>query len=63
MSFVGCVLTGIGVGMLLGNTSAWVLIGLGVGFLMEHVIGGLFGRFGSPAKGWRSGSKQSGPGA
>ena len=37
---VGCLLVGIGVGMIAGNAGAGALIGLGIGFLGE----GLFGR-------------------
>jgi len=37
---VGCLLVGIGVGMIAGDAGAGALIGLGIGFLGE----GLFGR-------------------
>ncbi|WP_146130471.1 iron-containing alcohol dehydrogenase [Planifilum fimeticola] len=35
MLIAGCMLVGIGLGMLFGNTGAGTLIGLGVGFLLE----------------------------
>lgn len=35
MLIAGCMLVGIGLGMLFGKTGAGTLIGLGVGFLLE----------------------------
>lgn len=32
--FVGCIIIGLGIGLLLGNAAAGVLIGLGVGFIV-----------------------------
>lgn len=39
MITVGCLLAGIGVGMLFGHTGAGALIGLGVGFVLETALG------------------------
>lgn len=39
MIIVGCLLVGVGVGMIAGNAGAGVLIGLGVGFLGEAWLG------------------------
>lgn len=36
MIIAGCLLVGIGLGMLFGHTGAGTLIGLGVGFLLEY---------------------------
>jgi len=36
---VGCLLVGIGVGMIAGNAGAGALIGLGIGFLGEALFG------------------------
>ncbi|HEX6990035.1 MAG TPA: hypothetical protein VF282_11265 [Bacillota bacterium] len=38
MVIVGCLLAGIGVGMLFDQTAAGTLIGLGVGFVLEHAL-------------------------
>lgn len=39
MIIVGCLLVGIGVGMIAGNAGAGALIGLGIGFLGEALFG------------------------
>ena len=36
--FVGCVMLGLGIGMLFDNTGAGVIIGIGVGFLAMAVL-------------------------
>lgn len=38
MIIVGCLLVGVGVGMLLDHTGAGTLIGLGVGFVLENAL-------------------------
>ncbi|SDY75837.1 hypothetical protein [Thermoactinomyces sp. DSM 45892] len=40
MLLPGCTLLGIGLGMLLGDTGAGVLIGLGVGFISSAILQG-----------------------
>lgn len=35
----GCVIIGAGIGLLTGNTFQFVLIGLGVGFLLQYLAG------------------------
>lgn len=52
MLVTGCVMLGIGIGLLVGNTGAGVMIGLGVGFILEYVAG--------PAKWFRWGNRYSG---
>ena len=37
-AFVGGILVGIGLGVLLGDFAAWLLIGLGAGFIMMALI-------------------------
>lgn len=37
--FLGALLVGIGLGQILGETGAWTLIGLGVGFLLWGLVG------------------------
>ncbi len=37
-AFVGGILVGIGLGVLLGDVAAWVLIGLGAGFILMALI-------------------------
>lgn len=38
--FVGCVVLGVGIGMLFDRTGAGAVIGVGVGFLLAAVLGG-----------------------
>ncbi len=40
MIIAGCLLIGVGLGMLFGHTGAGSLIGLGVGFLLEFFWSG-----------------------
>lgn len=51
MMITGCLMLGLGLGMLVGNTGAGVMIGLGVGFILEYVTG--------RSGGYRWGSKGS----
>jgi hypothetical protein len=37
MAIVGGLLIGIGLGKLLGDMAAWILIGLGAGFIFQHI--------------------------
>jgi len=39
MVITGCLLVGIGIGMIAGDTGAGALIGLGIGFLGEALFG------------------------
>ena len=36
--FVGCMFTGIGIGMFFGETGAGTMIGMGVGFIAERLF-------------------------
>lgn len=38
MFFVGCLLLGLGIGLLNGHTAAWTMIGLGLGFIVEGAV-------------------------
>ena len=47
MLFVGCVVLGLGIGMLCGRTGAGVLIGVGVGFIgmgISRMLSGMVSR-------------------
>ncbi|WP_175631792.1 hypothetical protein [Virgibacillus siamensis] len=39
IAFTGCVVLGVGIGMLFGNAAAGSLIGVGVGFLAMALFG------------------------
>ncbi len=39
MLFVGCLILGIGIGLLFDEAGAGTLIGLGVGFILEGLLG------------------------
>lgn len=39
IAFVGCMMLGIGIGMLFNKAGAGVMIGMGVGFLAMAIIG------------------------
>ena len=36
--FVGCMFTGIGIGMFLGETGSGTMLGIGVGFIAESIF-------------------------
>lgn len=38
MLVVGCLLVGIGIGMVFDNAGAGVMVGLGVGFILETLV-------------------------
>lgn len=38
MIIVGCMLAGVGLGMLFDHTGAGTLIGLGIGFVLENAL-------------------------
>jgi hypothetical protein len=40
-AFVGGILAGLGIGILLGDVAAWLLIGLGAGFVLMAFIAAL----------------------
>ena len=43
-AFPGCILVGIGLGILLGDFVAWLLIGLGAGFVLMGFIAAIASR-------------------